>query len=54
MPTGQNNKKNAVLSELWLATTPDSVLQAAATDQAAPALEVNIIFIALYEVILLI
>ena len=37
--------------KLWLATTPDSVLQAAATVQAVPALQLNIIFIALYEVI---
>ena len=27
--------------KLWLATTPDSVLQAAATDQAVPALQVK-------------
>ena len=40
--------------KLWLATTPESVLQAAATDQVVPALQVNIIFIALYEVIFLI
>jgi hypothetical protein len=39
--------------KLWLATTPDSVLQAATTDQAVPALHLNIICIALYEVILL-
>jgi hypothetical protein len=38
---------------VWPTTMLDSVLQAAATFQAVPALQVNIIFIALYEVIML-
>jgi hypothetical protein len=38
--------------KLWLATS-DSVLQAAAIDQAVPALQLKVIFIVLHEVILL-
>lgn len=36
--------------KLRLATTPDSVLQATATDKAVPALQVKIIVVVLYEV----